>query len=90
MQKVKVNGVKVDATITLSADDWQFYSDMPGRDEAAATLNRTIERCLRDGNLHGIHVAMQCQSKFGATDTEGWAVLAGVLRQCGLDGDALV
>ena len=75
----------IHASIELTADDWQFYSKVKGRERAAKHLNRKIEKCLKQGNLSELTSLLYEYSKFGAADSEGYDTLARILTNLGID-----
>jgi hypothetical protein len=85
-EKIKPISISVRAEINLTADDWSLY-DEPGRDEAAAKMNREIERLLAEGKIGGLYKALSIGRKWGATDSEGYDVLAYVIESLGFDYD---
>jgi hypothetical protein len=89
MEKVKVNKIKVDVTLGLTAEDWSLY-DLPGRDLVAQALNQGVEQKLREGNLGDLYKVLRPFAAWGAADSEGYAAIAQILRECGLDEDVYV
>ena len=85
--------VKRNPTIKLSltADDWQLYGgeDYPYRDSVAVSLNRGIEDILDTSSnfysqvekIKRCHVLLFHYKDYGASDTEGYAVLDYILRE---------
>jgi hypothetical protein len=79
--------VQTRTTITamhVTADDWELY-DRPGREEAAARINAAIVDAVNN-NERPIAVtlcraALDAESEFGASDTEGVSTLAWILQQ---------
>lgn len=64
--------------VRLTAEDWQLY-DLPGRDEAALRLNIALIEAANAHSTAGaaweaFAPAMRREAKFGACDSEGWAV----------------
>ena len=88
-QKVKPISISVIAEINLTADDWSLY-DEPGRDEAAAKMNREIERLLAEGKISKLGEALCIGYKWGATDSEGWHAIYTILRNLGFDDDRVI
>lgn len=65
--------------LALTADQWALY-DLPGRDDAAADLNKMAEAALNSATTPGdaaqlIAFAQDKYSSFGAADTEGYTVM---------------
>ena len=80
-----MNNVTVTRTVrvNLTAGQWALY-DIPGRDSAAAKLNRASEAALNSCGTRGeaealIALALDEQSYFGASDTEGYDVMYDLL-----------
>jgi hypothetical protein len=69
--------------LTLTADDWQLYGgeDYPSRDMVARDLNANIQQILNDPDRTDREKKWACSdylgvhNNYGASDTEGWAVL---------------
>lgn len=69
--------------LTLTADDWALYH-IDGRDFAAYSLNRAIERAINLGasvdEARGrVAKALDDHRNYGADDTEGWVVATRIL-----------
>lgn len=70
-------------TLTLTADDWQLYGgeDYPSRDRVARDLNTSIQDILNDTFRTDSEKKQACwewlrlYDNYGASDTEGMAVL---------------
>lgn len=90
MQKIELQSVKVKAKISLTADDWQLYSNVPGRNLTAKRLNRAVERKLAKGEIDTVHEALYPFSKWGAADSEGFWALSKILRDLGFDPEKAV
>lgn len=88
-QKVKPISISVRAEINLTADDWSLYNE-PGREEAAAKMNREIERLLLEGRIGDLYKALSIGQKWGATDSEGYNTLAYVIESLGFDYDKVI
>lgn len=85
MLKVKLIKHCVHASINLTADDWQFYSKVKGRNQAARELNYKIEEYLKLGWLAKLPDLLHEYSKFGAADSEGYDTLFHILSDLGID-----
>lgn len=86
MDKIELVSRSLKVKINLTAADWQLY-DIPGADKAAEGINRRLEQVLLDCTGDWYSRAMAClkpAEKWGATDTEGYAVLDLVLERFGL------
>jgi hypothetical protein len=73
-------------TLTLTAEDWQLYTDMPNINIATSLLNRDIELILN--NMDDITQARrEClevlreYSMYGAFDTEPCGVLQNIINE---------
>lgn len=77
--------------LDLTADDWQLYDeeDCPNRNNAAEVLNRGIEDVLNTSDnfysqaekIKRCHALLGAYSAYGAADSEGYAVLDGILSE---------
>jgi hypothetical protein len=64
--------------INLTADHWELY-DLSGRVSAAKRLNRKLMQAINKSNtaeqaIAEFAPALRAESKFGASDSEGWAL----------------
>lgn len=85
-KKVEVISMKIEVRLNLTADDWQLYSDLAGRDKAAEGLNRGIERLLAAGNPEAYETVLRQYGKWGAMDSEGYYVVEQIYDRVGLNG----
>lgn len=90
MSKLIVESIKIKIKLGLTADDWQLYSDMAGRDRAAKGLNRAVERKLAKGEINSLAEVLYPYSKWGAADSEGYDTLYRILEQLGFDRERLL
>lgn len=73
--------------LSLTADDWDLYSTMPGVEDAAVQLNRMVEHAVNTSpRLELASVAISTAllkfDEFGATDTEPRHVALQILKRC--------
>lgn len=73
--------------LSLTADQWQLYADMPGAKAAARDINLTVAKALNNGDIEGAYKALEDFRQFGATDTEPRNVLQYIIEKMGLDDD---
>lgn len=83
-KKVEVISMKIEARLNLTADDWQLYHDMEGRDKAAEGLNRGIELLLAEGKPEAYETVLREYRKWGATDSEGYHTVARIYDEVGI------
>lgn len=88
-EKIKPVRISVHAEINLTADDWSLY-DEPGREEAAAKMNRMVECLLAEGKIHRLGDALDIGAKWGARDSEGWHVIAYIIESLGFEYDKVI
>ena len=74
----------VTVAITLTADQWDLYTDMVGADEVAAVLNATLADAVNRGEPREkvqplMEKEMYKHRAFGASDTEPRYALQDVL-----------
>lgn len=83
-----MRGLKVDLSrkveAVFSADDWQLYDD-PGRDAAAASINRVFSEAVNSGKTRSeveklTYAELLNQRDFGAADSEGMWFLQDILE----------
>ena len=72
--------------LTLSADDWELYTNKPGAEKVAQQLNTAFMSAVNNGLSAGevedsIHQVMNALKQFGAYDTEPRYVLRVLLRK---------
>lgn len=85
MSKIQVKRT-IDLILELTADDWQLY-DIPDRDFVAKKLNRGLELAVAvSGTRSEAETAfaptMKKYSHWGASDSEGYHMMAHVLDKC--------
>lgn len=88
--KLELVSIKVKLKLNLTADDWQLYNNVSGRNLAARRLNRAIEKKLAAGDLGSLYEPLSLYRKWGAADTEGCIVVARILDQIGINGDRFI
>ena len=86
---IELQGIKIFTKLNLTADHWEFYH-IAGREEAAANLNRDVEKHLEQHGPKDIGQVLKTYRKWGATDSEGYNTLAWILDQLGIDSDLYV
>lgn len=86
-----MKGIKItrnpQIVLTLTADDWQLYSgeDYPLRDRVARDLNANMQQILNDFDRTDSEKKLACWNylrmydNYGASDTEGMALLDTIL-----------
>lgn len=73
-------------TLNLTADDWQLYHSIVGKDAAAADLNKQIAEAINNSS-NAKEARVKCDpvlrkhEKFGAADTEGFEMLEHILEE---------
>ena len=77
--------IKIKSTITLnlSADDWQLYN-IAGRERVAQELNRELEERLNKATTRSeFHYGdlLSKHSQYGASDSEGFAMVEHILNK---------
>jgi hypothetical protein len=88
--KVQMMGIKIKAKINLTADDWQLYSAMSGRETAARRMNRAIEKKLAKGEICSLLEVLTPYAKWGSMDSESYHTVYEILRRLGLDDDKFI
>ena len=73
--------------LSLTANQWQLYADMPGAKAAARKINSEVAKALNKKDIEGAYKALENFQKFGATDTEPRCVLQSIMRKMGLEDD---
>jgi hypothetical protein len=73
-------------TLTLTAEDWQLYTDIPNVNIATSLLNSDIELILNNmGDITQAHIecleVLRRYSKYGAFDTEPCGVLQDIINE---------
>lgn len=73
--------------LSLTAEDWDLYSTMPGVEDVAVQLNRLVEHAVntsprREVAAARISDALLKFQDFGATDTEPRHVALTILKRC--------
>ncbi len=85
MQGFQILRRQVVADVSLTARQWQIFSDMTGADGAASALNRAAEEALceptRAKAYDKMMRTMDRLSHFGASDTEPRCVFAEMLDE---------
>jgi len=71
---MRVQIIRREAVVDVSADDWDLY-DRPGRLDAAGAINRAIEQAVAEGALRraaemAALAVMRQHEDLGATDSE--------------------
>ena len=72
--------------LSLSADDWELYTNKKGVEEVAADLNRTIEKAVNRGDCYldvyqQATQLMHVHDEYGAEDSEPMRVLELILSK---------
>lgn len=85
--KIELQSIKVKVRLSLTADDWQLYSNVSGRNLAARRLNRAVEKKLAKGEINSITDVLNDYSKWGASDSEGYSTIYQIMRKLGFLSD---
>lgn len=88
--KIELQSIKIKAKINLTADDWQLYGEVPGRNMAARRLNRAVEKKLAKGEIGSLTEVLSPFSTWGAADSEGYHTLYAILKNLGLNDDKFI
>jgi hypothetical protein len=71
--------------LSLTADQWQLYADMPGAKAAARKINSEVAKALNKGDIKAAYESLRKFRQFGATDTEPCCVLLSIMEKMGLE-----